>query len=88
MNPDDYAYFRRRAAQENEAARRALCEEARICHRNLAAEYRARCTPISVELAAPAISGKSPTPVAISLATKIDGRTAPAREGARCEIRL
>lgn len=34
-------YFRRRMLQEEEAARRASCVEARICHLELAKAYRA-----------------------------------------------
>lgn len=33
-------YFRRRMLQEEEAARRASCVEARICHLKLAKAYR------------------------------------------------
>ena len=88
MNPDDYAYFRRRTAQEDEASRSALCEEARICHRDLAAAYRVRCTRIFDGIGRSSDSEKPSTPVAICLATNSGGPPEPVREGARCEIRL
>lgn len=40
----DYAYFKDRAHEEDEAARGAACIEARICHQKLAEAYRRRCT--------------------------------------------
>lgn len=43
MNQDDYAYYRSRALQEDEAARGAACEAARNRHRRLADAYRIRC---------------------------------------------
>lgn len=43
MNHDDYAYFRSRAVQEEEAARSAACDAARERHLELADAYRARC---------------------------------------------
>lgn len=43
MTNDDYAYFAGRAREEDEAARRASCIEARICHEKLAEAYRGRC---------------------------------------------
>jgi hypothetical protein len=88
MNPDDYTYFRRRAVQENEAARRALCEEARTCHRKLAAGYRSRCARISMELAAPVISERPSTPASMPFAKSSGSGLAPARDAAPCEIRL
>lgn len=43
MTNNDYAYFAGRAREEDEAAQRASCIEARICHEKLAAAYRDRC---------------------------------------------
>lgn len=87
MNPDDYAYFRRRAAQEDKAARNARCEEARICHRNLAAAYRASCARISMESVATAASAGASAPVAISTSSPAK-RLASASGAARCQIQL
>lgn len=42
-NLDDYAYYRRRAAQEEQASRAAACDEARGIHRQLADAYCASC---------------------------------------------
>lgn len=42
-NLDDYAYYRRRAAQEEQASRAAACAKARWIHRRLAEAYCASC---------------------------------------------
>ena len=39
----DRDYYRLRVAQEDEAARRASCDEARLAHEELAAAYRQLC---------------------------------------------
>jgi hypothetical protein len=43
MDAKDHAYFLGRALQEQEAARRAECSQARQRHEELAAAYRFRC---------------------------------------------
>lgn len=43
MNSVDYDYFRGRSLEEDQAARKARCIEARICHQQLADAYRQRC---------------------------------------------
>jgi hypothetical protein len=43
---DDEAYFRRRALQEDLAARNARCEAARERHDEMAAMYLLRCSVI------------------------------------------
>jgi len=48
---EDLAYYRRRAAQEDEAARSAACQAARDRHLELAEAYRARCATITGLLA-------------------------------------
>ena len=45
LTATDRDYFRRRAAQEDEAAQASLCSEARIAHEELAAAYRQLCSP-------------------------------------------
>jgi hypothetical protein len=44
MDAKDHAYFLGRAFQEQEAARRAECSQARERHEELAAPYRFRCS--------------------------------------------
>ena len=46
MRRDDYSYFRRRVAQEEEAARHAAGPEARERHKEFADAYRLRCSLI------------------------------------------
>lgn len=46
MNSADYRYFRGRALDEDWAAHKAQCIEARICHQQLADAYRNRCAEI------------------------------------------
>jgi len=43
MTTHDPAYFAGRALEEYDAARRAACAEAKICHEKLAEAYRQRC---------------------------------------------
>ena len=43
MTTHDPAYFAGRALEEYDAARRAACAEAKICHQELAEAYRQRC---------------------------------------------
>lgn len=88
MNLDDYAYFRRRAAQEEEAARSARCNEARICHQDLAVAYRASCARISADLAAPAGPRNASTPVASSISTNRRRQPLHDRDAGRCQIQL
>ena len=44
LSQADRDYFRRRAAQEAEAARAASCCEARLAHEALASAYRLLCS--------------------------------------------
>jgi hypothetical protein len=44
MNLDNQSYFRRRALEEDKAARNAACEIARSRHMEMAALYRGRCS--------------------------------------------
>jgi hypothetical protein len=39
----DPAYFARRALEEDDAAQRAACPEAKLCHDRMAEAYRQRC---------------------------------------------
>lgn len=47
MRPDDISYFRRRALEEQVAAQKASCEEARKRHDELALIYRFRVMMLS-----------------------------------------
>lgn len=40
LNPVDREYFHRRAIEEDDAAVKASCDEARLAHQELAAAYR------------------------------------------------
>lgn len=51
MSLDDQVYFRRRALEEDKAARNASCEEARERHTELAALYRDRCSSPKIRCA-------------------------------------
>lgn len=50
MRRDDYSYFRRRVAEEEEAARNAAGPEARERHKEFADAYRLRCSLIDEPL--------------------------------------
>lgn len=55
LSSTDRDFYRRRAAQEDEAAASASCSEARLAHEELAAAYRQLChskgAPIDTHLA-------------------------------------
>lgn len=46
----DIDYYRRRAEQEDEAAKNAACSASRFRHEELAALYRARCEPVKLNV--------------------------------------
>jgi hypothetical protein len=48
---DDLIYYQRRARDEDEAVRRATCQQARDRHLELAAAYRLRCVVNSNSIA-------------------------------------
>ncbi len=51
MSLDDQSYFRRRALEEDKAARNASCNAARLRHTELAALYRGRCSSPTIRRA-------------------------------------
>ena len=51
MSLDDQSYFRRRALEEDKAARNASCDAARIRHTELAALYCVRCSSPTIRRA-------------------------------------
>ena len=57
MNLDDQSYFRRRALEEDKAARNASCDVARARHTQLAALYRGRCSRPTIRRAFEPIVG-------------------------------
>lgn len=57
MNLDDQSYFRRRALEEDKAARNASCDIARVRHTELAALYRGRCSSPTIRRAFQPIIG-------------------------------
>ena len=60
MSLDDQSYFRRRALEEDRAARSASCEIARVRHTQLAALYRGRCTSPTIRRAFEPMVGHEP----------------------------
>lgn len=51
MNLEDQAYLRRRALEEDNAARNASSDAARVRHTELAALYRGRCSSPTIRRA-------------------------------------
>lgn len=51
MSLDDQSYFRRRALEEDKAARNASCDAARVRHTELAALYRSCCSSPTIRRA-------------------------------------